>query len=188
MKKIISLYQRNYGGNRLVRDEVVPGAEWVIAGEGRATEKLDGTAAAVIGGRLYKRYDAKRGRTPPEGAIPCQEADPITGHYPHWVLVGEGPEDAAFRDAWDDDSALEDGTYELVGPKVQGNPYGLVRHQLRQHGCRLLSVQRSFPAIATWFHDHPTFEGIVWHHEDGRMVKIKRKDFGLPWPPPKDPA
>lgn len=23
------------------------------------------------------------------------------------------------------------------------------------------------------------FEGIVWHHPDGRMVKIKAKDFGL---------
>lgn len=22
-------------------------------------------------------------------------------------------------------------------------------------------------------------EGIVWHHPDGRMVKIKGKDFGL---------
>ena len=26
-------------------------------------------------------------------------------------------------------------------------------------------------------------EGIVWHHPDGRMVKIKARDFGLPWPP-----
>ena len=25
-------------------------------------------------------------------------------------------------------------------------------------------------------------EGIVWHHPDGRMVKIKRKDFGFKWP------
>lgn len=28
MKKIISLFQRNYGGDGKVRDEVVPGAEW----------------------------------------------------------------------------------------------------------------------------------------------------------------
>jgi hypothetical protein len=26
MKKTISLFQRNYGGDRLVRDEIVPGA------------------------------------------------------------------------------------------------------------------------------------------------------------------
>ena len=25
-------------------------------------------------------------------------------------------------------------------------------------------------------------EGIVWHHPDGRMAKIKRKDFGFDWP------
>ncbi len=31
MQKIISLFQRNYDGDKLVRDEVVPGAEWVIA-------------------------------------------------------------------------------------------------------------------------------------------------------------
>jgi hypothetical protein len=39
MKKIISLFQRNYDGDRLVRNEVVPGAEWVVAGEGVATRK-----------------------------------------------------------------------------------------------------------------------------------------------------
>ena len=44
MKKIPSLFCRNYDGDRLVRDEVVPGCEWVLRGEGRPTEKVDGTA------------------------------------------------------------------------------------------------------------------------------------------------
>ena len=26
-------------------------------------------------------------------------------------------------------------------------------------------------------------EGIVWHHPNGRMAKVKRRDFGHPWPP-----
>lgn len=39
MKKIISLFQRNYDGNRLVRDELVPGSEWVQEGLGIATRK-----------------------------------------------------------------------------------------------------------------------------------------------------
>lgn len=39
MQKIISLFQRNYDGDHLVRDEVVPGAEWVLRGEGVATRK-----------------------------------------------------------------------------------------------------------------------------------------------------
>jgi hypothetical protein len=28
---------------------------------------------------------------------------------------------------------------------------------------------------------HKDIEGIVWHHPDGRMVKIKKKDFGYKW-------
>lgn len=47
MKKIISLFQRNYNGDHLVRNEVVPGAEWVLAGEGVATRKFDGTSEWV---------------------------------------------------------------------------------------------------------------------------------------------
>ena len=36
MKKIISLFKRNYETDKLVRNEVVPGAEWVLQGEGTA--------------------------------------------------------------------------------------------------------------------------------------------------------
>lgn len=56
-----------------------------------ATEKLDGSCCAIINGEFYKRYDAKRGKTPPEEAIPCCEPDAITSHWPHWVKVN--PED-----------------------------------------------------------------------------------------------
>ena len=27
--------------------------------------------------------------------------------------------------------------------------------------------------------ENTDIEGIVWHHPDGRMVKIKKKDFGF---------
>ena len=64
MRKIISLFQRNYEGDRLVRDEIVPGAEWVPAGEGVPTRKWDGVCAAVRGGKLFKRYELKNGRKP----------------------------------------------------------------------------------------------------------------------------
>lgn len=77
MKKIPSVFVRNYDGDRLVRDEVVPGCEWVIAGEGIATRKWDGTACLVRGGKLYRRYDAKHGKTPPPGFDPAQDPDPF---------------------------------------------------------------------------------------------------------------
>ena len=176
MQKIISLYQRNYDGDRLVRDEVVPGAEWVLVGEGVPTRKWDGTAAMVRDGKLYKRYDAKAGKTPPQGWEPAQEPDPVTGHHPGWVPVGDGPEDKAFRET---DLPSEDGTYELIGPKVQGNPERAPEHTLLRHGAFELSgVPRDFAGIRDYLASHD-MEGIVWHNSDGRMVKIKARDFGL---------
>jgi hypothetical protein len=175
MKKIISLFQRNYDGDRKVRNEIVPGAEWVVAGEGVATRKYDGTCCMVRGGKLYKRYDAKQGKTPPAGFEPAQDYDPVTGHMPGWIAVGDGPEDRWHREAQLD--GLADGTYELCGPKVQGNPEGYEKHELVPHGCyQLTDAPRDYDGLREYLLAR-TIEGIVWHHPDGRMVKIKRKDF-----------
>jgi len=181
MRKIVSLFQRNYEGDRQVRDEVVPGAEWVAADEGKPTEKHDGTACMMRGGVLYKRYGANHGKTPPEGWEPCEPSqDPRTGHWPGWLRVTEAKEDKWFRSASTD--GLADGTYELVGPKVQGNPYQLADHEFRRHGSVRVDAPRTFSALKAFLAAHP-IEGIVWHHPDGRMVKIKSRDFGLRWPP-----
>lgn len=187
MKKIISLFQRNYDGDRLVRDEIVPGAEWVIAGEGVATRKMDGTCCFMAStGQLYKRYDAKHGKTPPEGFMPAQEPDPVTGHWPGWLEVSDAPEDRWHREARDrwvaSNLPIQEGTYELVGPKVQGNPEKREVHGLVYHGGVGLVLDpqppRDFAGLRAYL-DGRDIEGIVWHHPDGRMVKIKLKDFGL---------
>lgn len=199
MKKIISLFERDYAGNRQVFNSVVPGAEWVIAGEGIATEKIDGTSVLIQDGKMFKRYDAKNGKTPPEGWIQLQDApDPNTGHWPGWLPVSDtNPEDKWHLEALVNAPAFgvdkyEDGTYELIGPKVGnkggGNPYSLTLHRLLKHGnigtisrIELDDVPRDFDGLKAWFEAH-VIEGIVWHHPDGRMVKIKRRDFGLDWP------
>lgn len=185
MQKIISLFQRNYDGDRLVRDEIVPGAEWVIRGEGVATEKFDGTSCMIRDGKLFKRYDAKPGRTPPPGFEQSGEVDPVTGRVQGWVPVGDGPEDRWHREAFEDRSSVPaDGTYELIGPKVQGNPHQAVLHHLIPHGNEpLATAPRDFEGIRAYLAATP-IEGIVWHHEDGRMVKIKARDFGIRWPRP----
>lgn len=183
MQKIISLFRRNYDGDRLVRDEVTPGAEWVLAGEGVATRKWDGTCCKIEKGGLYKRYDAKKGKTPPAGFIPAQDPDPVTGHWPGWLLVGMGSEDKYFRQAIEGYGELaaefEDGTYELVGPKINGNSEGFESHQLIRHGIHIIEdLPRTFEHIQGYL-SVAAIEGIVWHHPDGRMVKIKAKDFGI---------
>ena len=182
MRKIVSLYQRNYDGDRLVRDEVVPGAEWVIAGEGYPTRKYDGTCCMVKDMTLFKRYDAKGGKEAPFGFVPAQDPDPVTGHWPGWIEVGNGSDDKWFREAapgkWPK-VILGDGTYELIGPKVNGNNECLSTHILIRHGITALPFfPRTFEGIKNYLSDG-MIEGIVWHHEDGRMVKIKAKDFGI---------
>lgn len=184
MKKTISLFQRNYETDRLVRDEVVPGAEWVLAGEGIATRKIDGTSCMVRDGKLFKRYELRAGKTAPEGFEPATDTDSNTGKQQGWVPVGDGPDDKWHREAWRDNTAgLFSGTYELVGPKIQGNPDGYEYHQLVNHGDPALNLrnggpERNFAAIRAYLEEH-NIEGIVWHHPDGLWVKIKAKDFGI---------
>jgi hypothetical protein len=184
MQKVISLFKLDYEGTRLVFNELVEGAEWVVAGEGRATEKIDGTSCLIRGGKLYKRYDAKKGKTPPANFERAQEEpDPVTGHWPGWVPVSDkDPGDKWHIEAWLNSGQLPDATYELIGPKVQGNMYGLQKHIFRLHGdVNLENVPTDFEGLKVYFEAHPQYEGIVWHHPDGRMVKIKRRDFGFKW-------
>lgn len=180
MRKIISLFQRNYDGDRQVRDEVVPGAEWVQAGEGIATRKWDGTCCMIRDGKFYKRYEVKPGKKPPEGFESATDVDDVTGKQQGWLLISEGPEDQWHRESTRN-GIPPDGTYELIGPKIQGNAEGLAsHHELVRHGTdKLENVPTDFDGIKAYLAVRPYLEGIVWHHPDGRMVKIKAKDFGM---------
>jgi len=180
VQKIISLFQQNYDGDRLVRNEVVPGAEWVVAGEGAATRKFDGTCCLVRDGRLYKRCEVKPGSTPPPDFEPAGGVDEVTGKQQGWLPVGDGPQDRWHREAWEALKNRVDGTAELVGPKVQGNPENESCHMLLYHHLAdpLPHCPRDFEGIKAYLAT-AGIEGVVWHHPDGRMVKIKAKDFGL---------
>ncbi len=188
MKKIISLFQRNYETDKLVRNEVVPGAEWVLAGEGVATRKFEGTCCMVRDGKLFKRYEVKPGGKPPVNFEPATDVDENTGKQQGWVPVGDGPEDCWHRAAMEKlvagESAPTDGFYELCGPKVQGNRENYSHHKLvgfwvRGHSAaQEINAPRDFDGIKAFLAAHE-IEGIVWHHSDGRMVKIKAKDFGI---------
>lgn len=140
MQKIISLFQRNYDGDRLVRDEVVPGAEWVLAGEGRATRKFDGTCCLYRDDKLYRRYEVRQGRKPPMYFEPASDVDKTTGKQQGWLPLDDGPTDKWHREAIArgcDHAGLalaNDTTYELCGPKVQGNLEGFTSHRLLRHG------------------------------------------------------
>ena len=189
MKKIPTLFVR-LPGHGSVTEQVTPGLEGVLAGEFRPTVKWDGTACLWRDGQLCKRYDAKAGRVPPATFSPAQEApDPITGHWPGWVPVGDGPEDQWHREGLTNASPyLSEVTYELIGPKIQGNPYRLTSHFLWSHGAKTDSIPAgpwTFDSLLR-FLDLFQHEGIVWWGADGPVAKLKRRDFGLVWPIQKE--
>lgn len=210
MKKIPTLFVRDPANRKFVLPEINPGCEWVLAGEGVPTRKYDGTCCAVIGGQLFKRQERKAPSAVPTMAelfVPHgwieADHDPVTGKTIYWAPVGDGPEDRWHHEAlanWRKTHCMTpnppppiDGTYELVGPKINGNPEGFANHWLVLHDdaedvydvrCspvygegppsaeglfRVLRVQLTSPEFA--------HEGIVWHHPDGRMAKLKRRDF-----------
>lgn len=168
-----------------ITDKVTPGMEWVLDGDGVATVKLDGSCCAIIDGKFYKRYDAKRGKRPPENAIPCCDPDPVTGHWPHWIPVDENDNaDKWFVEAYNNALAcyrLRNGTYEAIGPHFQGNPYKKQSDILIPHGGTYLLVDRTFEGIRDFLKVH-NIEGIVFWKDGEPQCKIKRSDYGFAWP------
>ena len=142
MKKIPTLFEREYKDHKVIgiTDKVYPGMEWVLDGEGVATEKIDGSCCAIVRAINYddvfcKRFDAKHGRKIPLHAIPCCDPDPITGHHPHWVPVSTDESfDKWYREAFHNfvgnGGVIEVATYEAIGPHFQGNPYKLEKDTL----------------------------------------------------------
>lgn len=188
MKKIETLFKKDPNNLGRVLPIVNLENHWVYdEPETKATRKFDGTACAVINGELYKRYDCKKGKLPPEGAIPCQEPDEITGHWPHWVKCErDKKEDQYFLEAFDFATStigvkLTDGTYELCGPKINGNKEQLGMHFLIKHGAELVPIKDlSFEGIRGYLSNPENdIEGIVFHGKEGQMCKIRKSDFGI---------
>ncbi|MGC5746901.1 hypothetical protein [Chryseobacterium sp. NFX27] len=186
MKKISTLFKKDINNLGRVINEISPENNWVFEGKAIATQKFDGSACAVINGKLYKRYDAKKGKTAPEGAIPCQQADFMTGHHPHWIKCYiTKKEDKYFWEGFNtlaQSGKVEEGTYELIGEKVRSNPENIKGHILVKHGDKILGLESlDFDFIKNFLSNPENdMEGIVFYHiTDNRMCKIRKSDFGI---------
>lgn len=183
MQKIPTMFERDWEGDRSrVLDQITPGCEWVTEGEGVALRKYDGTCVMFDGERWWARREVKDGKQPPPGFVSSGH-DHVTLKNVGWEPIEQSPFAKFFDEAWNitSASAFEQGTYELIGPKIQGNPEKVGQHELIKHDlCEGVgNLDRSYEGIKA-FLEEAGWEGIVFHHEDGRrMAKIKGRDFGI---------
>jgi len=181
MKKIKTIFKRNWN-TKLVINEINPECEWVFNGEGIATRKYDGTCVKIEGDKYYKRRQSHNRKPLPANFIE-EEYDPITEKRVGWIEV-DFKKDKYHVEAYNhrkENNLLFDGTYELIGPKIQGNPEKFRRHILIKHRGETKiydNISRSFDQLKKLLKDKD-IEGIVFQHEDGRMAKIKKLDFGF---------
>jgi hypothetical protein len=187
MRKIPTVFVRDEADRRHVTRDITPGCEWVFTDAGvRATRKYDGTCVMYDGHRWWARREVKPGKTAPNGFVEVDH-DEVTGKTVGWEPVEQSAffkylVEAAGDIDEEDDGPWAPGTFELVGPKINGNPERRERHTLIRHERAevLDSFERTFDglrAAVIAHHEYAGAEGIVWHHPDGRMAKLKRRDF-----------
>lgn len=182
MEKIPTLFLRDPKNMKLVTRDVNPDAAWVQAGQGTPTIKKDGTNVRVT--ILNERCIAIEKRRNPT------REEKARGQEPGYVLASiDDPADKHIFAAVESTNYIgwPDGQWpcEALGPKIQGgveSPYPVL-YPFSHAPIPLPSWEnpRTYEELQAYLGTHE-IEGIVWHHPDGRMAKLKRRDFGFPWP------
>ena len=184
MPKIESPFERKeISGDYILTNEIAEGYELVFEDDSvMAIEKLHGTNVSIIieEGTVTQIYN----RT---------ERIPFINKGKEWII--KGILNSKVRGYID---KLGDGQFfgELIGPKVNGNPYKLTEHlwipfyTFAQKHLRYKSwgkYPKDFKTISEWFKElmplywlmkngdkeNSFVEGIVFTHTDGRMAKLR---------------
>jgi len=152
MKKIPTIFKRNPEKMSEILNVPHPECDWVFKGEGVATRKYDGTCVMIEYGKYFKRREVKEGKKIPSNFTEI-EYDRETKKRVGWVPVNWNDK----GDKWHIEAFfypfLLDGTYELCGPKIQGNPENFKTHILISHiddTERWENVPRDFDGIKEW--------------------------------------
>lgn len=200
MKKISTILPKDPNNLGLV----IPGE--IMSGIEYFQLKIDGTSVMIKDDILYARYDIKliinkKGKKIfltkedvkdkiPFGAIPCQEPDEKSGHWPHWILVNNNPQFKYIIEAFNNLEKSElleiNGTYECIGPKIQGNPHNEEKHLLIPHNNSKLNYKINFEEMNRnpyeffkSLFEKFEWEGLVAYNKNKEPIgKIRRSDFG----------
>lgn len=182
MPKLESPFLRE-GSEYLVTDKINPGYEWVFEDEGvTCQEKLDGTNVSIV--------------------VENGQVTSVWNRENKMDLLSKNPVMEAVRNSYEKGYCnFTDGQYfgEAVGDRIQGNPYKLkeaIWLPYKTYFAKHLTYNtwgkypKDFKTISEWF-EHGLFplfsaskgdkdgfvEGVVFHHPDGRMAKLRRDMF-----------
>ncbi|GAB2518137.1 hypothetical protein [Nocardia heshunensis] len=183
MEKIPTLFERD--DRFKVVDRPRTACDWVFAGEGVATEKLDGTniRLTVRSGNVV-RVEKRRNPSKEQKQAGIVDGWYVDAHEDlaedKWILAAADNTDVS---GWPDG----EHSCEALGPRIQGNPLGLDEHRcaaFNLHPPVIPDAPRTYAELRAFLADFDSVfapghlaEGLVFHHPDGRRAKIKRKDF-----------
>ena len=186
MRKIKTIFDRNWDTDRKVNEKLAVDFNFE---EAIATEKLDGTNIRLtLRNGLVVRVEKRRNPNKVQKRQGIEE--------PWYVDADEfSSEDKWIFDAVKNTDLLEvsDGEWsaEALGKNIQGNPLNLDNNQVFlfsvpewREKIILENVPYDYEGLKAYLAAQKSkigtdalIEGIVWHHPNGEMVKIKRKDF-----------
>lgn len=196
MKKIPTLFKR--AANGFVIPELNEKAAWVLQEESTALRKYDGVCFMFDGEEWWNRrsWQGRIKQKMDMYGIKPVEYDPNTQKTFGWAQDGSFGKylrqalqyPPVHADAVPQASEYLPGTYELVGPKINGNPEGFAQHRLIYHAraeqlsninslnLNQLDVQQAYNALAATL-SYVLVEGAVFYGSEGQLAKIKRRDF-----------
>lgn len=207
MRKIPSIFVRHERSSLVDLEKINKECEWVFEENESMfiTVKRDGTPVRYKNGVWFQRRTCKSrldpGQEPfihPIDFEPCQPAPSYDDESKQWEWPGWVPLEQQYKklvseavisrgEMKDEENGM---TFELCGPKVNGNPEGCATHQLFVHasemvlwaGAKVLTREKLEELISALKH-----EGVVIYSSrtiDGTMqcAKLKRRDLGLDWP------
>lgn len=188
----------NEAGHYVVTPEIEPGYEWVFTEPAvRAVDKLHGTNICVhIEGGYVTAVDNRANRIIRDARLNAypdkREAQFFAGLF------------GAMEKEWL--KFLGDGAHygELIGPNINSNlhrvdryyfvPFKYLYEKCHWHSWVQNKYPKTFESISEWFKNLPSLfsqqmhknyasmelplaEGLVFHHPDGRMAKLRRDMF-----------
>ncbi|MCL5012329.1 MAG: DUF5565 family protein [Patescibacteria group bacterium] len=186
MRKIKTIFERDWDKTRLVVDKYIDGFIPALLYGASATEKLDGTNVRItVRSNIVVRVEKRRN----PDKIQKQK-----GIIEPWYIDADeyDSQDKYIFDGLKntDFSNISDGEWsgELVGKNIQGNPLNLENNRIVFFSLGQAPVfddvpitynelKEWLPAQKSKYGNDCGIEGIVWHCKNGDMFKIKVKDF-----------